>query len=186
MRLFTLIILLFFSQFSYSQIQESNTYFIEVGDIRALFSENINLVPKIGYAFSESIATFVAVNRQSEVYNNGLNKSTFLDLSIEGRWFNELAFIGMNFSFVTLTDYYWSTNDTWSYDDSYDALMGGVLLGKQLYLNNIIYIEPSIRYSFFIDGESSYDYTNGLMTGVRLGFRFNNDSQEEISNMFLK
>ena len=88
MRLFTLITLLFFSQFSYSQIQESDTYFIEVGDIRALFSENINLVPKIGYAFSESIATFVTVNRQSEVYNNGLNKSTFLDLSIEGRWFN--------------------------------------------------------------------------------------------------
>ena len=108
MRLFTLITLLFFSQFSYSQIRESDTYFIEVGDIRALFSENINLVPKIGYAFSESIATFVAVNRQSEVYNNGLNKSTFLDLSIEGRWFNELAFIGMNFSFVTLTDYYFS------------------------------------------------------------------------------
>ena len=66
MRLFTLITLLFFSQFSYSQIQESDTYFIEVGDIRALFSENINLVPKIGYAFSESIATFVTVNRQSE------------------------------------------------------------------------------------------------------------------------
>ena len=43
MRLFTLITLLFFSQFSYSQIQESDTYFIEVGDIRALFSENLNL-----------------------------------------------------------------------------------------------------------------------------------------------
>ena len=157
-----------------SKAQENNhskgTWFIGVGNIQDVLSQNVQASPLIAYEVKNDLVLGGVI---SNITTRGIldTLSTF-NLGVEIKKFLILDFfVGFdsNVSFVEsygVSDWGGVGN---SYYDSYNYARIGLSAGKMLFLGKHMYVEPLVRYSFSANDLAT---GTGLTTGVRVGVLF--------------